>query len=170
MTDRSLQHELKKKQPFRSLEQEAFLNLLRTSDQLQIEFVRLFRTYGITSSQYNILRILRGEGRRLPILEIAERTITVVPGITGLIDRLEKSGLVVRERCSEDRRVIHVSITQAGLDLLARLEEPVEALHRSLLGHLTPDELRQLIHLLEKTRLSKAQPAGMLADDAAESD
>ena len=72
---------------------------MRTSDQLQIRFARLFREYGLTPSQYNILRILRGEGKPLPILEIASRTITVVPGITGLIDRLEQAGFVNRLRC-----------------------------------------------------------------------
>src|ERR1700726_3210109 len=104
MTTPKLQHELKKKRPFESPEQEAALSVLRTSDQLQIRFARLFREHGLTPSQYNILRILRGEGKPLPILEIASRTITIVPGITGLIDRLEKVGLVKRERCSEDRR------------------------------------------------------------------
>ena len=69
---------------------------LRTSDQLQIRFTRLFRQYGLTPSQYNILRILRGDGRPLPILEIANRTVTVVPGITGLIDRLEQAQFVRR--------------------------------------------------------------------------
>ena len=85
----ALQREIKKKTPFDLPEQEAMLNILRTADQLQIRFARLFRKFGLTPQQYNILRILRGEGRPLPILEIAARMITVVPGITGLIDRLE---------------------------------------------------------------------------------
>ena len=88
MTTPKLQHELKKKRPFESPEEEAALNIVRTSDQLQIRFARLLREHDLTPSQYNILRILRGEGQPLPILEIASRTITVVPGITGLIDRL----------------------------------------------------------------------------------
>src|SRR5258708_28388466 len=99
-----LQQELKKKRPFESPEQEAALNIVRTNDQLQIRFARLFREHGLTPSQYNILRILRGEGKPLPILEIADRTITVVPGITGLIDRLEEAGFVERRRCEKDRR------------------------------------------------------------------
>src|SRR5580704_16140230 len=99
-----LQVELKKRQPFDSPEQEAMLNILRTNDQFQICFARLLREYRLTSSQYNILRILRGEGKPLPILEIADRMIAVVPGITGLIDRLEGMGLVARERSTEDRR------------------------------------------------------------------
>src|SRR5882762_10696671 len=105
MTNPKLQHELKKKRPFESLDQEAALSVVRTSDQLQIRFARLLREYGLTPSQYNILRILRGEGQPLPILEIASRTITVVPGITGLIDRLEKAGFVNRVPCEKDRRV-----------------------------------------------------------------
>src|SRR6201990_3729827 len=104
MATAKLQHELKKKRPSESLGEEAVLNLVRTSDQLQIRFARLLREYGLTSpTQYNILRILRGEGKPLPILEIASRTITVVPGITGLIDRLEQAGLVHSPRCEEDR-------------------------------------------------------------------
>ena len=112
MATTKLQQELKKKRPFESAEQEATLNLLRTSDQLQIRFTRLFRQYGITPSQYNILRILRGDGQPLPILEIANRTVTVVPGITGLIDRLEQAQFVRRQRCDQDRRVVYVALTE----------------------------------------------------------
>src|ERR1700746_1124187 len=115
MATAKLQHELKKKRPFESPEEEATLNLVRTSDQLQIRFARLLRGFGLTSpTQYNILRILRGEGKPLPILEIASRTITVVPGITGLIDRLEQAGFVNRLRCGKDRRVIYVAVTAHG--------------------------------------------------------
>src|ERR1041384_5206022 len=110
MTTSKLQHELKKKRPFESPEQEAAIGVLRTSDQLQIRFARLLREHSLTSSQYNVLRILRGEGAPLPILEIASRTITVVPGITGLIDRLEHAGFVNRLRCEKDRRVIYVAL------------------------------------------------------------
>lgn len=147
-----LQHELKKKQPFESLAQEAALNVLRTNDQLQIRFSRLFREHGLTASQYNILRILRGEGRRLPILEIAQRTITVVPGITGLIDRLEQGGFVVRNRCTEDRRVIYISLTELGTKTLSDLDQPLSDLHEKLFRHLQPAELQQLNRLLEKAR------------------
>src|SRR5438874_4011421 len=123
-----LQHEVRKKQSFALLEQEAALNVVRTSDRLQIRFTRLFREHGLTPSQYNVLRILRGEGKPLPILEVADRMIAAVPGITGLIDRLEGMGLVVRERSIEDRRVIFVAITTKGVELLSRLDGPVEAL------------------------------------------
>jgi DNA-binding MarR family transcriptional regulator len=148
----SLQRELKKKRPFESLQQEAILNVLRTNDQYQIRFGRLFRPYDLTPSQYNILRILRGEGAPLPILEIANRTITVVPGITGLIDRLEKAEFVTRERCAKDRRVIYVALTEKGQKTLAELDEPLQELHQKLVGHLTKSELKELIRLLEKAR------------------
>src|SRR5438876_5538374 len=125
MTTSKLQYELKKKEAFESPEQEAALSVLRTSDQLQIRFARLLREHGLTPSQYNILRILRGEGKPLPILEIASRTITVVPGITGLIDRLEQAAFVNRVRCDKDRRVIYVVLAGHGTETLAALDEPL---------------------------------------------
>ena len=147
-----LQHELKKKRPFESPEEEAALNVMRTSDQLQIRSARLLREHGLTPSQYNVLRILRGEGKPLPILEIASRTITVVPGITGLIDRLEQAGFVNRLRCEKDRRVIYVALTDHATTTLADIDEPLLALNRKLLGHLTQAELKEVIRLLEKMR------------------
>ncbi|MBS0209565.1 MAG: MarR family transcriptional regulator [Planctomycetes bacterium] len=152
MTRGKLQRELKKARPFDSLAQEATLNLVRTSDRLQLTFARLLREHGLTPAQYNILRIVRGAGQPLPILEIASRTITVVPGITGLIDRLEQAGLVCRERCTEDRRVVYVAVTDKATKLLAGLDRPVLDLHDKLLGHLTQAELKELSRLLEKAR------------------
>jgi MarR family transcriptional regulator, 2-MHQ and catechol-resistance regulon repressor len=147
-----LQQEIRKREPFASAEQEAVLNLFRTSDRMQHRFARLFREFGLTPSQYNILRILRGEGKAMPCLEIAQRTITVVPGITGLIDRLETSKLVSRLRSEEDRRVVNVSITQAGEEILARLDEPLLELHRKMMAHFSAEELAELTRLLEKAR------------------
>jgi DNA-binding MarR family transcriptional regulator len=152
MKSRKLQHELKKKRPFESTEEEAALNVMRTSDQLQIRVARLLREHGLTLSQYNVLRILRGEGKPLPILEIASRTVTVAPGITGLIDRLEQAGFVNRLRCEKDRRIIYVALTDPAIDTLAGLDEPLIALHRKLLGHLSGGDLNDLIRLLEKMR------------------
>src|SRR5215210_7745414 len=106
-----LQQELRKRRPFKSATDEAVLSILRTSDCIDNRLGRLFRAYGLTSSQYNVLRILRGEGQPLPSLEIASRMIQVVPAITGLIDRLEKQKLVTRRRCPDDRRVVFVEIT-----------------------------------------------------------
>jgi len=152
-----LQVELKKRHRFESAEQEALLNLLRTSDRFQTSMTRLFRKYGLTPSQYNVLRILRGEGKPLPCLEIADRLIAAVPGITGLLDRLEAAGLISRERSSDDRRVVFVAITPQGLELLGRLDEPLEDQHKRLIGHLSRAELTQLSRLLEKARESLAE-------------
>jgi MarR family 2-MHQ and catechol resistance regulon transcriptional repressor len=148
-----LQSELKKQRPFDLPEQEACLNVLRTNDQLQNRLGRFFREFGLTASQYNVLRILRGEGKPMPSLEIAERMIQVVPAMTGLIDRLEKQGFVERRRCEEDRRVVYIKITEKAAKLLERMDEPLAVLHRELMGHMTKAELRALSRLLEKSRL-----------------
>src|SRR3954454_19464988 len=147
-----LQRELKKRRPFDSPEQEATLNIARTADRFGICFARLFRGYGLTPSQYNVLRILRGEGGPLPCLEVADRMIAAVPGITGLIDRLEAMGLVTkdcsggrdRDRSTEDRRVVYVTIPAKVLALLDTLDGPVEALHKSLVWPLSRAELQEL--------------------------
>jgi DNA-binding MarR family transcriptional regulator len=150
-----LQREIGKRRPFATAQEETLLNLLHASDQMQIHFTRLFREHGLTPSQYNVLRILRGEGKPLPILEIAGRTVTVVPGITGLIDRLELAGFVRRVRCETDRRVIFVAVTPPALALLARLDRPVSELQARLLSHMKDVELKSLIRLLEKVRHGK---------------
>ncbi|MDZ4657278.1 MAG: MarR family transcriptional regulator [Bythopirellula sp.] len=152
MTLSRLQYELKKKRQFESAEQEVVLNVLRTGDWIDNRLGRLFRNHGLTNSQYNVLRILRGEGQPLPSLEIANRMIQVVPAITGLIDRLEKLELVIRRRCLEDRRVVFVEITSKGLVLLKQLDGPLDELHKNLVGHLTRSELKDLSTLLEKAR------------------
>lgn len=155
-----LQRELKKKRPFDCPEQEAILNLLRTSDQFQNRIGKVFREFDLTSSQYNVLRILRREGKPMPCLEIADRMIQVVPAMTGLIDRLEKQQLVTRDRCTVDRRVIYVALTDKAVQLLANMDEPVMEMHRQLMGHLTRSELKELSRLLEKARDSLlAEPA-----------
>src|SRR5262249_46224611 len=152
--------ELKNGRPSASPEREAALNIARTADRFGIRFARLFREYGLTPSQYNVLRILRGEGQPLPILEVADRMLAAVPGITGVIDRVEGMGLIARRRCTEDRRVVFVAITPRGLDLLARLDEPEAALHKRVIGHLSPAELGELSRLLEKARQSLDEAAG----------
>lgn len=152
MTPPGLRDELKKRDPFESKEQEAILNILRTSDLFHNRLGRLLREYSLTGSQYNVLRILRGEGKPLPSLEIASRLIQVVPAITGLIDRLEKQELVSRVRCEKDRRVVYVEITDKALEVLSKIDQPLMTMHKHLIGHLSSEELQQLINLLEKSR------------------
>lgn len=150
-----IRKELKKKGPFESLQQEATLNILRTSDQFENRLGRLFRQFGLTSSQYNVLRILRGEGKPLPSLEIADRMIQVVPAITGLIDRLESQQLVKRRRCKDDRRVVYVEITSKAHNILSKLDKPLSDLHLQLMENLSKSELSELVRLLEKTRATQ---------------
>ena len=153
MTPTTLQDEIKKRLPFDSLEQEAFLNLLRTTDQLNCEFTRLFAAHGLSGPQYNVLRILRGSGEDgLPCLEIAGQMITRMPDITRLVDRLEAAGFVERSRTDSDRRVVLVKITPAGDELLSRLDQPVREMHKKVLAHLSPEELTELSRLLVKAR------------------
>jgi len=147
-----LQDEVKKRNPFEAPEQEVALNLVKTSDHLQAAFTRLFKEYRISGAQYNVLRILRGAGTELPCQEISSRMISHLPDITRLVDRLELAGFVSRCRTQEDRRLVLVQITEQGLALLAKLDDPVLELHRKQLGHLTAEEKAELNRLLVKAR------------------
>ncbi|HZD04748.1 MAG TPA: MarR family transcriptional regulator [Longimicrobiales bacterium] len=135
-----------------SLEQVTFLDLLRTSNRLGEGVVEVLRPAGLTPTQYNVLRILRGSGHPLTCGEIGERMITRDPDVTRLLDRLLKRGLVTRARSRKDRRVVVTDITAEGLRILQELDEPVARLHREQLGHLGPDRLRELGRLLEEAR------------------
>ena len=148
-----LQEEIGKKNSFDSLEQETALNLFRTMDHLQQDSCRLFQEHGLSGPQYNVLRILRGRGGDgRSCCEIAANMITRTPDITRLVDRLEQAGLVERRRHPDDRRIVRVKITLAGLELLSRLDKPVVELHKRQLGHLSRAELVELNRLLVKAR------------------
>jgi DNA-binding MarR family transcriptional regulator len=138
---------------FDSLEQEAFLNLWRTYDRLRRLEDELFSQYELTPQQYNALRLLRGEHPgSLPTLALAARLVSHAPDITRLLDRLVGRGLIRRQRPTENRRQVQVSITSDGLALLKKLDKLVRKCHEEQLGHLSADELRRLIHLLEAAR------------------
>jgi DNA-binding MarR family transcriptional regulator len=139
----------------RSLEQEAFLSVQRTADLLARGAEEAVKPLGLSGTQYNVLRILRGAGPDgLCCREAAERMLTRDPDITRLLDRLERRGLVVRARASADRRVITVRITPEGLRILAKLDKPVAECHRRQLGHLGQRPLKRLIELLNSTRVT----------------
>lgn len=148
----SLKNELKQKAAFRNLEEETLLNILRTGDRLQIQLARLFRGHGITEPQYNVLRILRGAKGPLPCLEVGTRLVTVVPAITGLLDRLEKAGHIQRLRSESDRRVVLVEITKRGMSLIKDIDKPLVQLQKKLLGHMTRKKLMELSQLLSEAR------------------
>lgn len=151
-TGGGLRGELQKRTVFDNPRQEAYLNLVRTHSLLAGEFARLFREHGISDPQYNALRILRGQRKPMHIHQIAERMVAEQSDISRLIVRLDKAGLVKREQCAEDRRVVWITLTPKGKALLKKLERPVAQLHQSQFQRLTKKELGMLNELLFKAR------------------
>lgn len=150
-----LRDEIRQTRPFASLEQEAFLNLGRTWAVLDHSMAEALKPHGITPTQYNVLRILRGAGGGgLCRSEIMERMIARVPDATRLLDRMESAGLIERERSTEDRRFVTTRITAKGRQVLAALDDAVAALHRRQFAALDEAGLRRLIELLGLARES----------------
>jgi DNA-binding MarR family transcriptional regulator len=148
---RAVQFDSKSKLPEHP-EEAVFLDLLRTVDVLSRRLAQVIKAEDLSSTQYNVLRILRGAPDGLPCGEISNRMITRDPDITRLLDRLEKRGLIVRWREVKDRRIVLAKIAPEGLKLLGRLDEPVQETHRELLGHLGRERLRTLSELLRSAR------------------
>ena len=150
---RNLQDELGKRNPFDALEQEAYLNLVRTTNRIAIEFRRLFKSHSLTEPQYNVLRILAGAGEAGKRCEgIGGEMVTPAPDVTRLVDRLVASGLAERETDASDRRAVIIRITEAGAELLSQMHRPVVNLHRSQLAKLSPEKLATLNDLLFEAR------------------
>lgn len=138
---------------FDSLEQEAFLNLWRAYDRLRAFEDSLFSQYDLTPQQYNALRLLRAaHPETLPTLDLASRLVSRAPDITRLLDKLEERGLIVRDRRADNRRVVRVGITEAGIALLTEMQEPILHCHAQQLGHLSRRQLNDLISLLQAAR------------------
>jgi DNA-binding MarR family transcriptional regulator len=135
-----------------SPEEAAFLDLLRTADMLTRGALGVLKAEDLSQTQYNVLRILRGSPQGLPCGEIAGRMITRDPDVTRLLDRMEKRGLISRARDGRDRRMVLARIAPEGLRLVNRLDEPVQKIHRKLLGHLGKERLRALGELLAAAR------------------
>jgi MarR family transcriptional regulator, organic hydroperoxide resistance regulator len=149
----ALQREIQQTKPFGSLAEEAALGLLRTSDVLHRSLADVAQPHGITLQQYNVLRILRGAGLEgLPTLEIGARMIEEAPGITRLVDRLERKTLVERHRCPKDARRVLCRITSAGAKLLRELDRPMRRASDAFFAPLREAEARRLIHLLDAVR------------------
>ena len=151
---KTIEQELKQTRPIRSPQEQAMLGLMRTSRAIEASWLSyLKRTEGISISQYNILRILRGaRPDSVKSSEIADRMIYRDPDVTRLVDRMVEQGLVQRERDGDDRRVVLVAITDAGLALLERLEGPVSQYISSVMAGLGPQKLRELCALLDQLR------------------
>jgi DNA-binding MarR family transcriptional regulator len=148
-----LEKEIRQTKAIRLLEEEASLNIVRTADVLMAKVTDVLKPYGLSGTQYNVLRILRGAGAAgATCKDVAGRMLTRDPDITRLMDRLEKRGLLTRDRAKEDRRFVTTRLTDAGLDMVNELDGPVEQLHRKQMKHMTADQLRSLIGLLEEVR------------------
>lgn len=149
---RQAAHSGSKRRRIGSPEEAVFLELLRTTDMLARGGVQVLKNEELSATQYNVLRILRGAQEGLTCGEIGSRMITRDPDITRLLDRLEKRGVIARCREEKDRRMVLTRITPEGLKLLARLDEPVQEMHRRQLGHLGRERMQQLTELLQEAR------------------
>ncbi len=158
----SLKLEIQQSPPFSSAEEETLLNLLRTSDCLNRALQLKIRPFGLTGTQYNVLRILRGaHPQGLPCSAIGDRMIAAEPDITRLLARLKRLKLIRQHRDRRDRRVVLTEITESGLELLEAMDPAVRSAPRELLGHIQGSDLAELIRLLELARhpcADKPQP------------
>jgi DNA-binding MarR family transcriptional regulator len=148
-----LKLEIVQEQPFSSMEEEALLNLMRTADMMHRAFHRKTRDWGVTSTQYNVLRILRGaQPLGLTCSAIGTRMITAEPDITRLLSRLKTLRFVRQQRDRHDRRVVWTQISKTGLQLLKEMDPVIQQLPVELLGHLGKTEQMEFIRLLELAR------------------
>jgi DNA-binding MarR family transcriptional regulator len=155
----SLRREIVQEKPFASAEEEALLNLLRTADFVERSIQRRTRAWGITSTQYNVLRILRGAGPHgLTCNAIGERMIAAEPDITRLLSRLKALKLIRQRRDPRDRRVVRTQIAEPGLALLRKMDPEFRSTPKEMLAHLSRAEIAETIRLLEKVRHSDTQP------------
>ena len=149
----SLREELKQGKPFKSIQEESALNVVRTSAVLSDDFEQMIKPYGITATQYNVLRILRGAGERgLCRNDVRDRLLTRMPDATRLLDRMEAAGLITRERESEDRRLVTTRLTRNGRKLVDELDPVVAKMHKTRLGHMSEKQLATLNTLLTMVR------------------
>jgi DNA-binding MarR family transcriptional regulator len=153
VSPKTLRDELKMTRPFRSVEEEAILNIARTAAVIEHTGAEALKPFNLTITQYNVLRILRGAGGEgLCRNEVGERLVTRVPDVTRLLDRMEAAGLIVRQRGGADRRFVSTRITEKGLRLLEKIDRELPAIHARQLGHVGQKRLRELIGLLEEVR------------------
>jgi DNA-binding MarR family transcriptional regulator len=145
--------ELQQTRPFLYVEEEAFLNVQRTADVLMQQLLSVLRSHGLSPTQYNVLRILRGAGPSgMTCKDVGSRMITPDPDITRLLDRLEKRNLLTRNRAREDRRFVTIQITVEGLETLNQLDGPIRQMQLDIFRNLGEDRVRQMVDMLETVR------------------
>lgn len=150
----ALQREIGQVCPFHSDSLEAAMGLLRTACLVRRHLTAVVEPYGLTFSQYNALCVLRRAGEPLPTMEIASRLIEETPNVTRILSNLESRGLIRRQRCPEDQRQVLCTISPAGLDLLRRIDEPMDEADRASMEGLTPECRQRLLELLDSVRAS----------------
>jgi DNA-binding MarR family transcriptional regulator len=150
----TLQQELGESEPFQVLEQEVYLNLVRTHAVLANQVAELFKQHHLSQPLYNVLKVVARVGESgMPSQSIAQYMVARDPDITRLVDRLEKDLLIERERDERDRRIVLVRVTQLGLDTIQELDPLIWELHRQQLGHLNGEKLKLLNQLLVEIRM-----------------
>jgi DNA-binding MarR family transcriptional regulator len=149
---------LKQNRPFTSVQQEAFLSILRTASELSNSADKSLREFNITQQQYNVLRILRGAGAEgLCRNEISARMVAATPDMSRLLDRMQKAGWITRERAEDDRRQVSTFIADSGRKLLTVIENPFhEQIHRLFEG-IKATDLKMLVDVLAQIRNRRAQ-------------
>ena len=148
-----LQDEIKQSKPFRCAEEEAYLSIVRTAAMLEHALAQALKPFDITPTQYNVLSILRGAGTGgLCRNEVGGRLVTAMPDVTRLLDRMEDTGLIVRQRSTTDRRVVSTKLTKKGLDLVGKLDARVVEVHEKQFRNVDRRELKTLIALLGEIR------------------
>ena len=156
MVAQPLHAELKSSRPYDLLEEEAHLSIMRTAALYEHAIAQVLKPHGLTPTQYNVLRILRGAGAAgLCRNEVGDRLLRQVPDVTRLLDRMTEQKLIGRERADTDRRMVRTHITARGLALLADLDGPVRAFHRSRLKGISQQKLRQLVDALAEIRAAE---------------
>jgi len=158
-----LKSEIAQSSPFSSVQEEAILNLMRTTDLVQRAFQHKTRHWGLTMTQYNVLRILRGaRPDGLTCAAIGARLLTAEPDITRLLARLKRLRLLRQHRDPRDRRVVWTQISDAGMSLLQSMDPVIQSLPVELLGHMKGADLKEMIRLLEQTRQPRCQAEAQL--------
>ena len=148
-----LQEEIKQSKPFRCAEEEAYLSIVRTAAMLEHALAQALKPLNITPTQYNVLSILRGAGSDgLCRNEVGGRLVTAMPDVTRLLDRMEDTGLIVRQRSTTDRRVVSTRLTKKGLDLVGKVDAKVIEIHEKQFRNVDRRSLKTLIALLGDIR------------------
>lgn len=148
-----LQSEIRQKKPFANTQEELWLNLSRTSAAVGHTIEQKLRCHALSPTQYNVLRILRGAGADgLSQSDIGLRLVAQVPDVPRILDRMERAQLVRRERSGSDRRVMVTTLTEAGLELVSSLDQPMVEVMAGLFGAMKEDEMARLNELLVAAR------------------